>query len=360
MLWVIAVVFGLYVLVIAALTWIWATLRCDDSAKDYVHFSVIVAARNEEQTIERVIKSLADQAYPTDKYDVLIIDDGSEDKTEEVVKGLIEARNNFSIVKSSGSGKKSALETGVNHARGEWIVVTDADCSFGKEFLASYSRNIRSSDHFLFGPIRINPGGTFLKLQSMEQSALVGVGASVLESGRPSMGNAANMAIRRSTFDEVEGFKGNKDLPGGDDEFLLRKVFDKYPNGARFLKCSDLVVSTEGFQTLSQFTAQRRRWASKWRRQRLWWMAPAIGLFNLLFLACLSVAASGFYWLFLPVSIKVLADLLLVRPVQRFLSVRTPILIFLLGQILYPFYAIIISILANFGSYEWKGRKYKV
>ena len=50
------------------------------------------------------------------------------------------------------------------------------------------------------------------------------------------MCNGANIAYTKKIFEEVNGFKGNEHIASGDDEFLMHKIFEKYPDKVLFLK----------------------------------------------------------------------------------------------------------------------------
>ncbi len=96
--------------------------------------SVLVAARNEEKNIGRCIKYLLEQDYPD--FEVIAIDDRSEDKTGEIMDNL--AKDNpdrlkvlhIENVADGWLGKPNAMQQGVKLASGEYLLFTDADCFF--------------------------------------------------------------------------------------------------------------------------------------------------------------------------------------------------------------------------------------
>jgi hypothetical protein len=59
---------------------------------------------------------------------------------------------------------------------------------------------------------------------------LVGSGACAMMIGKPNMCNGANIAYPKAVFEEVNGFDGNEHIASGDDEFLMHKIAEKYPN----------------------------------------------------------------------------------------------------------------------------------
>jgi glycosyltransferase involved in cell wall biosynthesis len=97
------------------------TTRAGDAPK----VSVIVPARNEEASIGRCLESLCKQAG---SFEVLVVDDHSTDQTVERAGGYTNARIIGADSLSAGwTGKCNACWTGARHARGEWLLFTDAD-----------------------------------------------------------------------------------------------------------------------------------------------------------------------------------------------------------------------------------------
>lgn len=85
--------------------------------------SVIIPLYNKEQIVERSVRSVLSQDY--DDFEVVIVDDGSTDRSKEVVRGIDDAR--IRIVEQENGGPSKARNTGVRYAKGEWVVFLDAD-----------------------------------------------------------------------------------------------------------------------------------------------------------------------------------------------------------------------------------------
>ncbi len=93
--------------------------------------SIIVAARNEADIIERTLVSLQRIDYPD--FEIILINDQSSDDTAEIAALIAAKDSRLSIIDSEDLpsgwiGKSWALHQGVKHARGEWLLFTDADC----------------------------------------------------------------------------------------------------------------------------------------------------------------------------------------------------------------------------------------
>ncbi|WP_300979931.1 glycosyltransferase family 2 protein [Methanomethylovorans sp.] len=89
--------------------------------------SIIVPCYNEELTLINCIKSMVTQTY--NKYEIIIVDDGSTDGTLDVAKSLLHYKNVVVLTKPN-AGKASALNFGIKHCRGNIVVCVDADSIF--------------------------------------------------------------------------------------------------------------------------------------------------------------------------------------------------------------------------------------
>src|SRR5947209_20604106 len=95
--------------------------------------SIIVPARNEEQNIRRCVTSLLEQNY--DDYEVIVVDDGSTDGTARILDEIAHyhsQRQRLYVLRlrdlpKGWAGKPHALHAGVQEARGDWLMFTDAD-----------------------------------------------------------------------------------------------------------------------------------------------------------------------------------------------------------------------------------------
>ncbi|HZX12723.1 MAG TPA: glycosyltransferase [Candidatus Nanoarchaeia archaeon] len=100
--------------------------------KHLTHFplvTVAIPAYNEEGNIARSIHSVLNLAYPPEKLQILVINDGSKDNTSNIVKDLIKKNQdrNIQLLEQQNSGKGAALNNALSHATGEYFVCLDAD-----------------------------------------------------------------------------------------------------------------------------------------------------------------------------------------------------------------------------------------
>jgi len=117
-----------------------------------VPVSVIVAVRNEEENIKTLLESIGRQDYPRHLVEVILVNDHSSDNTLEVLKEytwvkVISLENKF--------GKKEAIKSGIENARNELIVTTDADCVLPVNWLATYAAYFEANKSRFQIPARI-------------------------------------------------------------------------------------------------------------------------------------------------------------------------------------------------------------
>ncbi|MEM6524970.1 MAG: glycosyltransferase [Bacteroidota bacterium] len=356
----VAYIIGLFVALIA-----WLKLFQKKSpaigAEPKLRYSIIIPVRNEGDNIVKVLETIKANRFPGSNYEIIVVDDHSEDDTSEKVKQF---RNDIICVKlQRTAGKKAALTKGIEIAKGDVIITTDADCQVSRNWLCSIASHFENSDvKLLSGAVSFRPlKKVFDKLQAIEFSSLVGVGASSIYLRKPGMCNGANLSFLKTTYFEVGGYSDNFNIASGDDEFLMHKIADRYPKSVGFNTNPDGVVYTKPQSSLRSFVQQRKRWASKWtyyknRMQSL--MAVFIGFSNLAVIAGVGLAIDGNFTMIVLLLSKLVLEVVYLRSVLKFLNTKVGWLYFILIQIIYPFYVVYFAVVANLAGYKWKGRSY--
>ncbi|WP_338394693.1 glycosyltransferase [Fulvitalea axinellae] len=343
-------------------------LAVGDSQKtssDGLKISVLVAARNEEKSLGRLLEALGGQQFQPEE--IIVVNDHSDDATRSVLEAWSDRLPNLRILDNIGQGKKSAVAYGVTQATGDVIAVTDADCWMESVWLAGLAGGFSDEKvKMVCAPVYIQPDGGFLsKAQTWEMAALGMVAGVAIKSGSPLFCNAANMAFRKDVFLEVGGYEGNAHIPSGDDEFLLRKIKESYPGGVEYVAGANVLVRTGAQENLKKFLSQRRRWAGKWNASGFGLtavVALSVLAFHLMNLSAYAFSFSGFlpWWLLVSQqAVKLVSEYVFLQ-VFFFNKEDVPgFPSFMLTGILYPLYAVVVGFTANRGGYEWKGRKYE-
>ncbi len=349
------------------LAWAWSKIdSTEPGGKDLEPFvSVLIPIRNEEENILSLLRQLERQEYSTARFEVVIIDDHSEDLSADVIKVFI-AKTGIDVTLISldtTTGKKSALETGVRKAKGQVILCTDGDCKVLPTWISTYARVFSDEKiKMVTGPVKMVPVNGFGQYQALDFSSLIGFGAASLQLGIPSTCNGANMAYRKEVFEELGGYEGNRQIPSGDDEFLLQKVHQRYPNGVKFLKKREAVVATAPKEDLKAFLQQRIRWSSKWRFHSSNIVKTAaiwVFLDSILFFALMYVG----FWadlrlIFMLFFVRIVPEVYYLSRVSKFFNVKVSSPYYLAISIMSPFYIFFLGFASIFGKYSWKGRRY--
>ena len=136
----IEVIFVFYVLMILLFMIGWQKNKIELSPSIY-RVSVVIAIRNEQDNIKRLIKNLKSQDYDRDLYDVIIIDDHSEDNSWDLLynEKLDWPKLKLLSMNDDEYGKKSAILKGVKFSDSEIIITTDADCFFSSNWITLMS-----------------------------------------------------------------------------------------------------------------------------------------------------------------------------------------------------------------------------
>lgn len=177
--------------------------------------SIIIPVFNGEKTIRNCLKALVNQTYPTEKHEIIVVDNGSYDSSVKIIKEypvqlLFERRAQNSYM---------ARNLGVKYAEGEIIVFIDADCIAEKNWLASlvepfHDENVGvvAGEVLSLEPKNLIQGfyafSDFLRQERKVKNGIAAIAT-------------ANVAIRKILFDVVGQFDENFRW-GGDNDFGIR------------------------------------------------------------------------------------------------------------------------------------------
>ncbi|MDB5202322.1 MAG: glycosyltransferase [Ferruginibacter sp.] len=352
-----------------------------DAAESALPFiSVIIPARNEELHLPLLLKSLSNQSYPQNLFEIILVDDHSTDNTVAYASSFSNVKilhlKDFVPAGGINSYKKKAIETGISQSRGELIVTTDADCIAGNNWLQTIGNFYhRYQPELIVMPVSINCSNRAIEIfQALDFMTLQGITGAAVQLKLNSMCNGANMAYTKKAFHEVNGFQGIDLIASGDDMLLLHKIAKKNPEGIAFIKSPEVIIQTAPVETIREFFNQRIRWASKadkYQDNKILPVLLLVYLLNLLLLIIPITAMFGRsvfndkaqigvlgYWLLL-LLLKTLIELFFLYPVAVFFKKQQLLWLFPLAQPFHIIYTVIAGWLGKFGHYRWKGRNVK-
>jgi cellulose synthase/poly-beta-1,6-N-acetylglucosamine synthase-like glycosyltransferase len=334
--------------------------------------SVIIPARNEEQNIGQCLQSIVAQNYPKHLFEVIVVNDHSTDKTEDIVRNF--SNKNVRLINLAdhveaglNSYKKKAIEIAVSQSTGDLIVTTDADCFSGANWLKSIAAYQAATQAVLIAaPVKIVlKKGLLSYFQSLDFLILQGITGASVHRKYHSMCNGANLAYLKSVFYEVNGFKDVDNIASGDDMLLMHKIVTLYPDKFFFLKSIEAIVSTQPATSWKEFFNQRIRWASKAdkyddkRITKVLFLVYFLNFFLLLTLLYTFFNVAFLSYFILLILTKTIIEYAFVSRVANFFSLSKLMYYFLLLQPVHIIYTVIAGFLGKFGKYEWKGRVVK-
>lgn len=224
--------------------------------------TVIVAARNEESTIGDLLAALRAQEYHV--FEVIVVDDHSVDGTAREVLKFAATDDRVRLIPSDGKGKKAAVASGIDAARYEVCVFTDADCRPGPSWLARHGSLHRSETaRVVVGYAPLRTSRSLLGLYQRYETEINAIfSGAAIGSGRAYMATGRNFSYTKALFEVVGGFDRHLGSLSGDDDILLQDIRTRTNAEIYWLSEPDAAVESDGRITLTGWFKQKRRHTS--------------------------------------------------------------------------------------------------
>lgn len=227
--------------------------------------TIVISAHNESDNLSQYLQALLTQDYP--EYEVIVVDDGSEDDTRAVLDSYMirDPRLHMTFVPYGarvGSTKKLALTLAAKSARYDYLLLTDADCvpesdQWIRQMMNGFRNGPSEKDIVLgFSPYFETRGhlNRLIRFDTLF-NGLHYLGAALC--GHPYMGVGRNLAYRKSLFFESGGFTHLMTNKAGDDDLFVNHVATR-DNTAVVLSRESLVWSPAK-KTFKAWWQQKRR-----------------------------------------------------------------------------------------------------
>ena len=222
---------------------------------------VVVAARDEEAVVTRLVERLTALRYPKERLSLWVVDDGSEDRTGLLLDDLKQQHPQLQVIhrkRGAGGGKSGALNTVLQQLKGDWMLVLDADAQLQNDVL---ERLLPFALRGRWAAVQLRKAVTnaqqswLTRVQAMEMAL-----DALLQQGR--LRGAGVMELRgngqllqRSRLQACGGF--NEDTVTDDLDLSFRLLTDGAPVGLLW----DPPVQEEAVESLPALWKQRQRWA---------------------------------------------------------------------------------------------------
>jgi len=340
------------------------------SVSSFPFISIVVSVRNEAKNAEAFVNEIAKQNYLKNNFELIVVDDLSEDNTVAIfIKQLEDSGINFKIIQQlNHKGKKQNITEAIRLAKGTIIITTDADVIYRNENwlkkIANYFEG--NNPNLLIMPVDFEEqSNTLTWFQITENIALTAISAGFSGINKPFMCNGANLAFTKHAFDRVNGYSSHLHISSGDDVFLLEDLKKIDVKAIHYSWQKELVVKTKAVQVFGEFLSQRLRWANKAKNNsnliNLTFGFIVVSA-NLIFLA-LTVAMLKNQpitpYLSIFVITKLIFDFLLLFLSSKFLGKVKYLLLLFPFETVYWLYALIVGFGSLFFKPTWKGIKIK-
>jgi 1,2-diacylglycerol 3-beta-glucosyltransferase len=326
--------------------------------------SIIVAARNEEENIGRCLDSLSRLSYPSELLDILVINDRSTDRTEEVVLQHIETNPRIRLVVAAPEsdhlrGKTNAVTQGIEASTGEIILFTDADCQVPRGWVEETVKYyITGRVGIVAGFTVLDAGSWFERIQALDWFYLFSVAAAAIRLRFPQTAVGNNLSVRRAAYDRVGGYRK---IPFSvtEDYALFHAVTTQTDFEPRFPLDASTLVTSKACSSWRQLHRQKLRWFTGGRDMtaRSLIMFSVSFIFNLLLIGSLPAMWAQGFWL--PLLLKCIADVVLLLPALSTFGRWGLLLAFPLFEIYYTLYVLFYPPLVLAGrGVIWKERSF--
>ncbi len=343
------------------------------TSNNHPFVSVIVAARNEEKNICRLLQCLSQQTYSY--YEIIIVNDRSTDETANLVADFQKKyskikRIDITNLRDDMPAKKNALRAAIELSKGEILCFTDADCfptlNWIEELVKSFKPNVglvAGYSPYLISNDQTSIDGFFKKLffkfivYEEFRAAIWAAGSIGCHTGWLCTGR--NLAYRRKVYDEVNGFEKIKMSISGDDDLFLQLVRRQTAWKINYVKTPESFVPTLIPATIWSFVEQRKRHFSAAK----FFTLPMMLFFFFYHSSNLLLIISPFLFLInvltLPVMLivfcsKLFGDIILFKYSYRIFEAANFRRSFILMEIIYILYNSLIGPLGFFRKFAWK------
>jgi cellulose synthase/poly-beta-1,6-N-acetylglucosamine synthase-like glycosyltransferase len=330
--------------------------------------SVLIAARNEEKSIQKTLDGVLQQDYQG-YWDVWVADDRSTDRTSEI---LAEYKTEYpekihvitieNVLKGQ-SAKKNAISKMIAACESEILLLTDADCTVQPTWISGMIREFEPGIELVVGNsyLELPPHShsALLMMQAIEVLSYRIAGTAGLAMNTPITSTGNNLAYRRSLFMDVKGFEGVSHILSGDDDLLVQKIANHFPWKARYCIAPETFVKTTGKETFKELWEQRKRWASKtiYYSPRIVFLLSMV--FTFLMTLCIGSILSFLSWkIFLATVIafiiKVIGDMFVIIRGLRIFNQQQLLKWFFPVEFIHAPFIVLAVLFGTAGKFQWK------
>jgi cellulose synthase/poly-beta-1,6-N-acetylglucosamine synthase-like glycosyltransferase len=243
---------------------LWRADRSEPVGEYEPSVSIIVAARNEEESIGDCLASILDIDYPVEKFEIIAVNDGSTDKTVEIMNSFAGKHPHCKIIHTKPSkgnlrGKTNALSQGISASTGEIIMFTDADCRVPPMWVRETVRRFDDQTGIVGGYTLLRGTKPFHGIQALDWLFLFSLASSTIGWGIPLTVIGNNLSIRRKSYDTTGGFEK---IPFSvtEDYALVQAIIRSSEYRVKFPINEKTLIRSKPCSTWRDLYRQKERW----------------------------------------------------------------------------------------------------
>ena len=327
----------------------------------YPVISILLAVRNEEKNILPCLQHIATIDWPTDRLEILIGNDASEDQTEALVQEYIQDKRQFRLISirenlGKARGKANVLAHLAREARGEFFCITDADIRVPQTWIRGLYSAWKPGYGTVNGVTIVRQGHWLSNFQALDWIYAFAQVRLLSNHHVPISAVGNNMLISREAYESTGGYE-NLPFSLTEDFELFRHTLRKGWKYKNLLQ-QEVLALTEGQPDLRAFLSQRKRWMTG-AMQVPWFPLSLLGLHGIFFpflvaAILLNPIIASVCWI-----VKILLDYSFTRLALRKVGHTEYMKYFVMHQLLGP--PMLFLQVVNFylpGGIQWKGRNY--
>ena len=191
---------------------------------DQPFFSIVIPSYARPDRLLSCLKAVERLDYPRDRFEVIVVDDGSPESLQHVVDGLRDLLT-VHLVRQAHAGPATARNTGAAKARGEFVAFTDDDCAPAADWLRRLAGRFASSPHAMLGGRTINALPTQICSSASQLLIDYLYACYNAEPDRARFFTSNNMAVPAEDFRRIGGFDVRFPLAAAEDRDLCERWF---------------------------------------------------------------------------------------------------------------------------------------
>ncbi len=293
-----------------------------ETTTSFQNISVIIPFKNEQENISDLLNALNKLDYPSDKYEVVFVDDNSSDDSMKLLHQNL--MNNYKVVLSSDKkypGKKGVIDIGIQNSKFDIIAITDADCEPELNWLKSISNKIVDGNEVVFGYSPLKKENSLIsKISSFENFRNYILYFSSVGLGIPYSATSRSIAFRKEVYYRLNGYSRTLETLSGDDDLFIREAVKQKLKIGTFINENSFVYSKasksfkEYFNRKSRHLKTSHHYILKHKMMLAFW--HSVNIFSLY-----SIVLIPFSNLLLfPFFIKIILDIVTAQTVQTKLT----------------------------------------